>query len=540
MADIMNGRYALADPSSGLTVLSFEGGELNMFGSCTRIRTTQRDFYPQIQDEPTELKVENHIMAQLVTGLVVAAALAAVAVAVVVTGGAALAPLACALGGAAIGAGAVAIGTAVSDLETGYNRSWGDYWQRLITGSSIGFMAGASVYGLIAAVPAAASAAGVQASMMLGTSTFTAVTVPSIVTAGGYGLAAAGGIYTANDIYSNSRGYNIILDKVFDNNIEAYEAAGMVLDLFAEMYTNLGESNRALGNRSDNDAGQPGEEPPKKLSDMGGNDSAVGETAKENNIKNTVNNDNVKTETTKDNSIKNPVESDNTAAGTTQGNGAKSIIENKGSPETGTQGESKAQKYSHDVKMTHDDEGVYIEDGNGLEIQEDSVLLGKSAGYNVSDEIIEQGKKITHFDTPDDPIRDILGPGIDSNPEEWNRIIKELENSGVEIIYREGAMGYGPHPSINGKPGQFLIDPNASISALEHEYLHFKQAESEGFPNMQGSFESSAARIEKETASYAIEIQRAQDLGLDNVVEQLEKNLQKEIDRNTPILDGLS
>lgn len=125
MADIMNGRYALADPSSGLTVLSLEGGELNMFGSCTRIRTTQREFYPQIQDEPTELKVENHIAAQLITGLVVAAALAAVAVAVVVTGGAALAPLACALGGAAIGAGAVAIGTAISDSETGYNRSWG-------------------------------------------------------------------------------------------------------------------------------------------------------------------------------------------------------------------------------------------------------------------------------------------------------------------------------------------------------------------------------------------------------------------------------
>lgn len=64
MADIMNGRYALADLCSGLTVLSLEGGELNMFGSYTMIRTIQKDFYSQIQDEPTELKVENHIMAQ--------------------------------------------------------------------------------------------------------------------------------------------------------------------------------------------------------------------------------------------------------------------------------------------------------------------------------------------------------------------------------------------------------------------------------------------------------------------------------------------
>lgn len=47
--------------------------------------------------------------------------------------------------------------------------------------------------------------------------------------------------------------------------------------------------------------------------------------------------------------------------------------------------------------------------------------------------------------------------------------------------------------------------------------------------------------VEKiETASFAIEIQRAQDLGLDNVVEQLKKNLQKEIDKNTPILDRSS
>ena len=33
MADIINGRYALADPNSGVTVFSLEGGEINMFGS---------------------------------------------------------------------------------------------------------------------------------------------------------------------------------------------------------------------------------------------------------------------------------------------------------------------------------------------------------------------------------------------------------------------------------------------------------------------------------------------------------------------------
>jgi len=67
--------------------------------------------------------------------------------------------------------------------------------------------------------------------------------------------------------------------------------------------------------------------------------------------------------------------------------------------------------------------------------------------------------------------------------------------------------------------------------------LHFKQAESAGFPNMQGAFEDTAARIANETASYAVEIQRAQELGLDNVVEQLQKNLQNEINRINASLD---
>lgn len=58
MADIMNGRYALADPGSGVTVISLEGGELDMFGDYTLVRTTQRDSYPPINDAPVEPEME--------------------------------------------------------------------------------------------------------------------------------------------------------------------------------------------------------------------------------------------------------------------------------------------------------------------------------------------------------------------------------------------------------------------------------------------------------------------------------------------------
>lgn len=429
MANIVNGRYALADPSSGLTMLSLEGGELNMFGSYTRIRTTHKESYPVIHDEPTELAVKNNIIGQLITGLAIAAVLAGVAIAVAVTGGMALAPLACALGGAAIGVGAVAIGTAINDSETGYNRSWGEYWGGLITGGCIGFMAGASVYGIIAAVPAAATAAGVQASMMLGTSTFTAIVVPNIMTVGGYSLAAASGLYAANDIYSNSRGYNVVLDKIFDNNVEAYETAGMVLDMFDEAYTSLGESNQALGNKSNNASEEQGAETSKKFVNSGDNDNVGTELAKDNNIKNTVN---TEIGTVEDNSIKNPVKSDDIAIETTQGDNTKSIVNNKGAesadgdiphieikdknskqgvPETDAQGELQIQSLSYDFNEDYDMDdtpvkerrkkkkdkkskgGVYIEGQNTSKKKRDIKELGDidvKELERVPDNIIEQ------------------------------------------------------------------------------------------------------------------------------------------------------
>ena len=231
MAEIYNGRYALADPSSGLTVFSMEGGELNMFGSCTKIKTTQRDSYPIIQDEPTMLKVENNIKEQLPTGLAVEVALAGVAIAVAVTEGAKLTPLACALGGVAIETSVATIGTAVSASQTGYDRNLEEHWERLTAGGLAGYIAGASVYGIIAAVPAAGKPTG----MMFGTSTFTTIVVPDIIAKSKYGLAITSEVYTANDIYSNSSGYNVaILDKLFNNHIAAHETVNIMLDIMGD------------------------------------------------------------------------------------------------------------------------------------------------------------------------------------------------------------------------------------------------------------------------------------------------------------------
>lgn len=203
MAGIYNGRYALADPGSGLTVVSLEDGELNMFGSCTRIRTTQWESYPEIADEPAVLQAGDCIKEKLHTGLAESAALAGVAAAARVTERAALEPYVCALGGVA----------------------------SLMTGGGTGYMAGAAVYGIRAAVPAASLLAGTKAGRMPGTPRVTAAVAPDI---------AAGGML--NNICSDSSGYKTLLDKLFNKDTDASETVGMALATFVEDYPGLAES----------------------------------------------------------------------------------------------------------------------------------------------------------------------------------------------------------------------------------------------------------------------------------------------------------
>lgn len=90
-------------------------------------------------------------------------------------------------------------------------------------------MTGAVLYGTVIAAPAVGTIAGMQAEYYLGASVFTQTVVPAITTTGTYGLVATTGVYAANDIYASNSGYNVILDKVFHNDVGKYEAAGMVL-----------------------------------------------------------------------------------------------------------------------------------------------------------------------------------------------------------------------------------------------------------------------------------------------------------------------
>lgn len=66
------------------------------------------------------------------------------------------------------------------------------------------------------------------------------------------------------------------------------------------------------------------------------------------------------------------------------------------------------------------------------------------------------GNDIGYMKNNSDSMRDVLRSWRNSNPEEWNFIIQDLEKNGVEI---------------------------RDISALKHKYQHFLDAQTERIPS---------------------------------------------------------
>ena len=105
-----------------------------------------------------------------------------------------------------------------------------------------------------------------------------------------------------------------------------------------------------------------------------------------------------------------------------------------------------------------------------------SVIVSKEVWKGVEDGFeVGSGADIGYMKNNADPMRDVLGSGRISTPDEWNAILRQLEDNGVEIKFRDGNMAYAPGLK-DGSPGQIVIDPDASLSALKHEYQHFLDA----------------------------------------------------------------
>lgn len=168
MSDIASGRYSLADPGCGLTVLSMEGGEITLFGSCVKITTTGQDSYDTIEDAPENRPTVDQADVNLWHGLKVSsffAFLGSVALfgATIATGGTALILLggACIAGGASISTGVYSVSSYGKDKLTGSYTSESEFNAGLSESAFRGASAGAEVFGMIVYPPAGAAIAQV-------------------------------------------------------------------------------------------------------------------------------------------------------------------------------------------------------------------------------------------------------------------------------------------------------------------------------------------------------------------------------------------
>ncbi|MEU6858197.1 hypothetical protein AB0B28_04890 [Glycomyces sp. NPDC046736] len=111
-----------------------------------------------------------------------------------------------------------------------------------------------------------------------------------------------------------------------------------------------------------------------------------------------------------------------------------------------------------------------------------------------------------------------LGPGRETHPEEWQRLIQEAEDKGVEIRSRPGGIAY--NPGGPGDPGQIILDPDASIWALRHEMSHMRDNEAAGWPGTRAAYDRRFLAASEER-SYNLEIDGARAMGRDDLADQL-------------------
>lgn len=139
-----------------------------------------------------------------------------------------------------------------------------------------------------------------------------------------------------------------------------------------------------------------------------------------------------------------------------------------------------------------------------------ALLVGpKVAGAKRTSDFPEDN---TAFNSGGDRLIDSMGPARINSPAEYNLIINDLRSNGVDISLRAGQFAYGPAPS-GGRPGNIVFDPDASLSAIRHEYGHFLDDKALGFPGQRYYYENPSARLSTERSQYLGEIRTARELG---------------------------
>lgn len=94
-----------------------------------------------------------------------------------------------------------------------------------------------------------------------------------------------------------------------------------------------------------------------------------------------------------------------------------------------------------------------------------------------------------------------------------------------KIDVRPRTMAYGPDSL--GSPGQFIIHPNASISAWKHEFQHFLDDKASGYQG-RSLLANPNKRFELEARAYNEEMRFARRMGYHHLVGELKALLTDE------------
>jgi len=119
-----------------------------------------------------------------------------------------------------------------------------------------------------------------------------------------------------------------------------------------------------------------------------------------------------------------------------------------------------------------------------------------------------------------------LGSARLSHPEEYAQIINELKAAGVEIDYRAGSLAYSP---AKGGPGKMVLDPDASIGALRHEYQHFLDIQAAEFPGLGAYYNDLPEFARVEVRGYLREIATARQTGNADLVPKIAEQMRARV-----------
>ena len=129
----------------------------------------------------------------------------------------------------------------------------------------------------------------------------------------------------------------------------------------------------------------------------------------------------------------------------------------------------------------------------------------------------------------DDPMFEVTGRAIDSNPREIEEMEKRLKEWGVEINRGQNTLAYGS--SANGRPGTMSITDDASFSAWKHEFKHAEDDKNAGWNAVYVLWNDPAEHERRERRAYEEEIILAREAGREDIAKSLEANRDAEIER---------